>query len=98
LFEVCLTRFSQVFRPIFPTPKRSIFLLCKSSILSKIYLTAAYETDVAPEESFVSFLILLLACITELKSLSRYGLIALNFLEIFKLFLICAIISKSPKI
>jgi len=71
LFEVCLTRFSQVFRPIFPTPKRSIFLLCKSSILSKIYLTAAYETDVAPEESFVSFLILLLACITELKSLSR---------------------------
>ena len=84
LFEVCLTKFSQVLRPILPTPKRSIFLFFRLVTLSKIYLTAAKDTDVAPDESFVSFLILLLACVTELNNLSKNGFIAFNSLDILK--------------
>jgi len=54
-------RFSQVFLPIFPVPKRRIFLVVMSFTDFRMYWTEAKDTEVAPEESFVSVLMRLLA-------------------------------------
>ena len=61
LLSVCFIRFSHVFLPIFPVPKRRIFFWEIFLTLFKMYCTEANETEVAPEESSVSFFTRLLA-------------------------------------
>ena len=97
-FWVCLMRFSHVLRPILPTPKRRIFFCDTSGIFCIIYCTAVNDTEAAPEESAVSFLIRLLALITQFINRSKKALARPLSRERVKACFICPIISKSPRI
>ena len=98
LFCVCLMRFSQVFLPILPTPKRRIFFCDTSATFCIIYCTAVKDTEAAPEERTVSFLIRLLALITLFIKRSKKALASPLSRESAKACFICPIISKSPNI
>ena len=78
-FWVCLIRFSQVLRPIFPVPKSNIFFWEISATFCMIYCTEAKDTEVAPLESSVSFLMRLLAWMTQLSKRSIKALTRLYF-------------------